>query len=72
MPVLCAEDLVFLSDQNAGRLSAQGLADSNAAAARSTPSSSERLPTICRPTGSPESVNPQGTLAAGLPLMLKG
>jgi len=46
-------------------LSAQGCACSNAAAACNTPRSSNRLPTICSPTGKPAAVKPHGTLAAG-------
>jgi hypothetical protein len=55
-----------------GLFDAHGLARSKAAAARNTPRSSNLLETICKPTGSPSPVKPQGTLAAGLPLMLKG
>ena len=55
-----------------GRLSAQGWIASNAAAACNTPRSSRRRPTICRPTGRPSAVKPQGTLAAGFQDMLNG
>ena len=43
-----------------------------AADAASTETSSPNLPTICRPTGSPSSDMPQGTLAAGWPMRLMG
>ncbi len=55
-----------------GRLSAQGRSASKAAAARRTPRSSSRGAAICRPTGNPASVKPQGMLAAGLWEKLKG
>ena len=55
-----------------GRLSAHGCACSKAAAACSTPRSSKRRPTICRPTGRPSAVKPHGTLAAGFQDMLNG
>ena len=42
------------------------------AAARMTTASSNRLPTSCSPMGRPCSLMPQGTLTAGLPVMLKG
>ena len=51
---------------------AQGCAASNAAEACSTPRSSNLFPTICKPTGSPSAVKPQGTLAAGFQDMLNG
>ena len=35
-------------------------------------SSSANLPTTCNPTGSPTSLNPMGTEAAGCPVRLKG
>src|SRR5688572_28333109 len=54
-----------------GRRSAQGWAASNAAAARSTPASSRQRPTICRPTGKPDFVKPQGTEMAGTPTTVK-
>ena len=57
---------------SSGRLSAQGQAASNPAAACSTPKSSSRRPTICSPTGNPAAVNPHGTEAAGLCDALKG
>ena len=40
--------------------------------AASTPASSNIRPTICRPTGNPSLVKPQGTLAAGCWVRLKG
>ena len=55
-----------------GRLPSHGCAASNAAAACNTPRSSNRLPTICNPTGNPSAVNPHGTLAAGFHDMLNG
>jgi hypothetical protein len=55
-----------------GQLSRHGAALSKAAEARSTSASSIRRPTICRPTGSPSSVNPAGTVAAGWPVKLNG
>src|SRR5262249_57896694 len=54
-----------------GRRCAHGCAASNAAEARSTVTSSKRRPTICRPIGKPAFVKPQGTVAAGCPVMLK-
>ena len=45
---------------------------SKARASRSTPTSSKRRPTICRPTGSPSGVNPAGTEIAGCSDMLNG
>ena len=57
---------------SAGRRSAHGRACSKARAACSTVRSAKRLPTTCSPTGSPASVKPQGTEAAGLWLKLKG
>src|SRR4030095_6770765 len=56
----------------AGRRSRQGDAASNAADAASTVASAWRRPTIWRPTGSPSSVHPAGTLAAGWAVMLNG
>jgi hypothetical protein len=48
-----------------GRLWAQGASASNAADARSTSASAKRGAVICKPTGRPSRVQPQGTLAAG-------
>ena len=48
-----------------GRRSAHGRAASSAAATRRTPASSKRRPTICRPTGKPAAVQPDGTESAG-------
>ncbi len=55
-----------------GRRWDQGAISSNAAEARRTVASSNRLPTIWRPTGSPLSVNPHGMVAAGWPVRLNG
>ena len=57
---------------NCGRLFAHGCTCSNAADACSTPRSSNRRPTICRPTGNPSALKPHGTLAAGFQDMLNG
>src|SRR4029450_12720053 len=51
---------------------AHGQTASNAADICSTPRSSNRRPTICRPTGRPSLVKPQGTDAAGFCDRLKG
>src|SRR5207302_43485 len=45
---------------------------SKAAEAARTVASACRRPTICRPTGSPSSVQPAGTEAAGWPVRLNG
>ena len=55
-----------------GQTSFQGRASSYAAEARRTTSSRKRGPTICRPQGSPLSVSPARTLAAGWPVKLNG
>ena len=55
-----------------GRRWDHGAISSNAAEARRTVASSNRLPTIWRPTGSPLSVNPHGMVAAGWPVRLNG
>ena len=54
-----------------GRRSCQSVACWNVCAARSTVSSSNRLPTRARPTGRP-STKPQGTLTTGAPTQLQG
>jgi RimJ/RimL family protein N-acetyltransferase len=55
-----------------GRREAQGRTASKAADICSTPRSSKRRPTICRPTGRPSLVKPQGIDAAGFCDRLKG
>src|SRR6266545_724688 len=60
------------AQSSGGRLSAHGRTASNAADICSTPRSSNRRPTICRPTGRPSLVKPQGTDAAGFCDRLKG
>src|SRR4029077_14646860 len=55
-----------------GRFAAQGMITSNPPAARSTSASANRGPIIWSPTGSPPAVHPQGTDAAGCPVMLIG
>src|SRR5262249_1861679 len=57
---------------SAGRRSAQGATDSNAAARRSTSASAKRWPTIWSPTGRFCEVQPHGTLIAGTPFTLNG
>ncbi len=59
-------------ESSGGLRSVQGIADSNAAAARRTVLSSRQRPTICKPTGSPFRSKPQGTVAAGWPVRLNG
>ena len=46
--------------------------DSTALAARSTSASEYNGPTICTPTGKPDVVKPQGTVAAGCRVILNG
>ena len=55
-----------------GRFEAHGRAASNAADICNTPRSSQRRPTICKPTGRPAAVNPQGIDAAGFCDRLNG
>src|SRR5437660_1566637 len=55
----------------AGLRSAHGAATPKPAAARSTSASCRQPPTICRPIGRPDSVQPQGTEIAGCGLRLK-
>src|SRR5262249_59414041 len=58
--------------ERGGGFRAGGRTASNAAAARRQRASWCQGATICRATGSPSAVNPQGTDAAGQPVRLNG
>src|SRR5258708_29494669 len=63
-------DVHFASFERSGM--ANGCATSKARAARSTPASAYLGPMMCKPTGNPAPVSPQGIEAAGCWVRLKG